>query len=161
MYSSTISSSFYEVKQKLRNFCLGYKTIHACKYNDLQHCPTCGKARYKVKHNRGKKVMYKILCYFLLVPWLQRLFVPQKGSTDMRWHRDKRVETDDVLWHAADVEGWKHFDSEFPDFASYPRNVHLRLTSDGFNPFRQMSTSYSTWHVVSLPYNLPPWKCMK
>ncbi|TYK11066.1 uncharacterized protein E5676_scaffold73G00520 [Cucumis melo var. makuwa] len=53
----------------------------------------------------------------------------------MRWHRDKRVETDDVLRHPADAEGWKHFDSEFPDFASDPRNVRLGLASDGFNPF--------------------------
>ncbi|KAA0063200.1 uncharacterized protein E5676_scaffold2774G00080 [Cucumis melo var. makuwa] len=48
---------------------------------------------------------------------------------------------DDVLKHLADVEGWKHFDSEYPDFASDPRNVHLGLASDGFNPFGQMSTS--------------------
>ncbi|KAL0560440.1 hypothetical protein IC582_000845 [Cucumis melo] len=79
----------------------------------------------------------------------------------MRWHREKRVEIDDVLRHPADAEGWKHFDSEFPDFASDPRNVRLGLASDGFNPFGQMSTSYSMWPVVLLPYNLPPWKCMK
>lgn len=22
-------------------------------------------------------------------------------------------------------------------------------------------SSYSTWHVVLMPYNLPPWMCMK
>ncbi|KAA0050464.1 CACTA en-spm transposon protein [Cucumis melo var. makuwa] len=61
----------------------------------------------------------------------------------MRWHRDKHVETDDVLIYPADAEGWKHFDSEYPDFASNPRDVCLGLASDGFNPFSQMSTSYS------------------
>ncbi|KAA0050361.1 uncharacterized protein E6C27_scaffold88G00930 [Cucumis melo var. makuwa] len=140
MCNSTIPSSFYEAKRKLRDLGLGYETIHACKYDfvlywkefaDLQHCPTCGEARYK------------------------------EGSADMRWHRDKRVETDDVLRHPADAEGWKHFDSKFPDFASDPRNVRLGLASNEFNPFGQMSTSYSMWHVVLLPYNLPPWKCMK
>ncbi|KAA0036797.1 acidic leucine-rich nuclear phosphoprotein 32 family member A-like [Cucumis melo var. makuwa] len=78
MCNSTIPSSFYEAKRKLRDLGLGYETIHACKYDcvlywkefaDLQHCPTCGEARYKVNHNRGKK--FRI--------------------------RDKRVETDDVL----------------------------------------------------------------
>ncbi|KAA0066398.1 uncharacterized protein E6C27_scaffold21G004740 [Cucumis melo var. makuwa] len=64
---------------------------------------------------------------------------------DMRCHMDKRVKTDDVLRHPADVEGWKHFDSEYPDFASDPQNVCLGLASDGFNPFGQMSTSYSIW----------------
>ncbi|KAA0051316.1 uncharacterized protein E6C27_scaffold55G00290 [Cucumis melo var. makuwa] len=75
--------------------------------------------------------------------------------------RDKRVETNDVLRHQADAEGWKHFDSEYPDFSSDSRNVHLGLASDWFNPFGQMSTSYSMWPVVLLPYNLPSWKCMK
>ncbi|TYK20349.1 uncharacterized protein E5676_scaffold228G00450 [Cucumis melo var. makuwa] len=78
----------------------------------------------------------------------------------MRWYRDKRVETDDVLRHPADAEDW-YFDSEYPDFASDPRNVRLGLASDRFKPFDQMSISYSMWHVVLLPYNLPPWKCMK
>ncbi|KAA0054454.1 Transposon, En/Spm-like protein [Cucumis melo var. makuwa] len=41
-------------------------------------------------------------------------------------------------------EGWKHFDSEFPEFASGPRNVRFGLTSDEFNPFGHMSTAYST-----------------
>ncbi|KAA0049900.1 uncharacterized protein E5676_scaffold105G00450 [Cucumis melo var. makuwa] len=63
--------------------------------------------------------------------------------------------------HPANAEGWKHFDSEFFDFVSDPQNVCLGLTSDGCNPFGQMSTSYSMWPVVLLPYNLPPWKCMK
>ncbi|KAA0062837.1 hypothetical protein E6C27_scaffold146G00040 [Cucumis melo var. makuwa] len=57
--------------------------------------------------------------------------------------RDNCVETDDVLRHLADAEGWKHFDYEFPDFSSDPRNVRLGLASDGLNPFGQMSTSYS------------------
>ncbi|TYK14781.1 uncharacterized protein E5676_scaffold1610G00210 [Cucumis melo var. makuwa] len=61
-------------------------------------------------------------------------------SADMKWHRDKCVETDDVLRHPADAEGWKHFDSEYPDFAFDPRN-------------------YVACCVT--PYNLPPWKCMK
>ncbi|TYK07729.1 uncharacterized protein E5676_scaffold105G001620 [Cucumis melo var. makuwa] len=51
------------------------------------------------------------------------LHVARLGFADMRWHRDKRVETNDVLRHQADAEGWKHFDSEYPDFSSDPRNV--------------------------------------
>ncbi|KAA0047438.1 uncharacterized protein E6C27_scaffold498G00310 [Cucumis melo var. makuwa] len=35
--------------------------------------------------------------------------------------RDKLVGTDDVLRHSADAEGWKHFDSEYLDFASNPQ----------------------------------------
>ena len=79
----------------------------------------------------------------------------------MRWHKDKRCETEGILRHPADAEGWKHFDEQYPCFASDARNVRLALSSDGFNPFGNMSTSYSMWPVILIPYNLPPWKCMK
>ena len=84
MYISIIPSSFYEAKQKLHDLDLGYKAIHACKYDcilywkefaDLQHCSTCGEARYMVNHNRGKKIPHKVLCHFPLVPRLHCLFV--------------------------------------------------------------------------------------
>nr|GEX16818.1 hypothetical protein CTI12_AA180240 [Tanacetum cinerariifolium] len=42
-----------------------------------------------------------------------------------------------------------------------PRNVRLALASDGFNPFKTMNVSYSTWPVIVIPYNLPPWYVMK
>ncbi|KAA0041231.1 uncharacterized protein E6C27_scaffold128G002010 [Cucumis melo var. makuwa] len=48
---------------------------------------------------------------------------------------DMRCETEGILRHPIDVEG--------------------------FNPFGNMSTSYSMWLVTLIPYNLPPWKCMK
>ncbi|XP_050940539.1 uncharacterized protein LOC127149371 [Cucumis melo] len=47
------------------------------------------------------------------------------------------------------------------DRISDARNVKLALASDGFNSFGNMSTSYSIWQVILIPYNLPPWNCMK
>jgi hypothetical protein len=41
------------------------------------------------------------------------------------------------------------------------RNVWPGLTVDGFNHFENMSTSHNTWPVMLVPYNLPPWMCMK
>ena len=35
------------------------------------------------------------------------------------------------------------------------------LATDGFNPYGNLSTSQSIWPVVLIPYNLPPWMCMK
>ncbi|XP_031120950.1 uncharacterized protein LOC116024191 [Ipomoea triloba] len=52
-------------------------------------------------------------------------------------------------------------DQEFPWFANDIRNVRLGLASDGFNPFGNMDNSYSMWPVILIPYNLPPWMCMK
>ena len=55
----------------------------------------------------------------------------------------------------------KHFDNKYSDFSSEPRNVRFDLAVDGFNPFGNMSLSYSMWPVVLTTYNLPPWVCMK
>ncbi|KAK2656875.1 hypothetical protein Ddye_009927 [Dipteronia dyeriana] len=63
--------------------------------------------------------------------------------------------------HASDSEVWKDFDLEYMSFAMDGRNVRLGITSDGFNPFGNMSNSYSMWPVFVVPYNLPPWKCIK
>ncbi|WVZ18489.1 hypothetical protein V8G54_005811 [Vigna mungo] len=58
-------------------------------------------------------------------------------------------------------EAWKTFSVMHPEFALDPRNVRLGLASDGFNPFGTMSSTYSIWPVFLIPYNLPPWLCMK
>nr|GEV44462.1 hypothetical protein [Tanacetum cinerariifolium] len=83
-----------------------------------------------------------------------------KTTKDMRWH-DMGLTKDRKLRHPADGLTWKAFDARYPKFASDPRSVRLGLVSDGFNPFCTMSTSYSTWTVVLIPYNLPPWIYMK
>ncbi|XP_075658768.1 uncharacterized protein LOC142628587 [Castanea sativa] len=63
--------------------------------------------------------------------------------------------------HLADSDAWKMFDSTHLQFSSDPRNVRLGLVADGFNPFGILSTTHSTWPVMLVPYNLPPWLCMK
>jgi len=68
---------------------------------------------------------------------------------------------DGVLRHPADGKAWKSFDLLHLEFSADRGNVRLGLTSDGFNPFGNMSTSHSTWPVMLVPYNLPPWMCMK
>ncbi|KAG8501221.1 hypothetical protein CXB51_003352 [Gossypium anomalum] len=135
-----------------------------------QSCHVCGKSRWMnsntedVNTDEGgaqlRKKPVKVLRYFPLIPRLQRLFMSSKTAESMRWHNDQWTD-DGLLRHPADSLAWKSFDSKFPSFASDPRNVRLGLAADGFNPFKIMSTSYSTWPVVLVPYNLPPWICMK
>ncbi|GJX83293.1 hypothetical protein Tco_0332774 [Tanacetum coccineum] len=60
-----------------------------------------------------------------------------------------------------DGGAWKKFDMKYPDFAKEPRNVRLGLCADGFNPFGNLSQTYSMWPVILTTYNLPPWLCMK
>ncbi|XP_050281315.1 uncharacterized protein LOC126722213 [Quercus robur] len=78
----------------------------------------------------------------------------------MKWHVNGRTD-DGVMRHPADSDAWKMFDNKHLHFSSDPRNVRLGLAADGFNPFGIMSISHSTWPVMLVPYNLPPWLCMK
>ena len=78
----------------------------------------------------------------------------------MRWHDEGRTK-DGKIRHPADAECWKDLDARYPDFAADPRNPRIGIGSDGVNPFRSMSSKHSTWPVMLIPYNLPPWICMK
>lgn len=177
----TLPSSFYEVKKIINDLGLGYTKIDACP-NDCQlyyketasldSCAICGTSRWKSTENdvesnasaiskkKVKKISAKVLRHFPLKPRLQRLFMSSKTSSLMRWHQEHRT-NDGVMRHPADSPAWKTFDFEHKEFSSEPRNVRLGLASDGFNPFRTMSTTHSTWPVILIPYNLPPWMCMK
>ncbi|XP_070020356.1 uncharacterized protein LOC142180916 [Nicotiana tabacum] len=130
--------SFYETKKIVEGLGLKYEKIHACP-ND------CMLFR---KEFANKNVNECKVC----------------GAS--RWKNDARKllakrNKDGVLRHPADSEAWKIFDSKYPEFAGDPRNVCLGLASDGFNPFGTIRTVNSTWPVILMPYNLPPWMCMK
>ncbi|XP_060213848.1 uncharacterized protein LOC132641015 [Lycium barbarum] len=180
---NVLPNSIYEVQKIIKDLGLDYVKIDACvnncilyrkKYADLEQCPKCGEKRWIVRKekdtddevasrnltNKNKGISRKILQYFSLIPRLQRLYMTKQTVEDMRWHKNKRVE-DGVLRHPADSLVWKTFDEEHPTFALDPRSVRLGLASDGFNPFGSMSNAYSMWPVVLIPYNLPPWLCMK
>ncbi|XP_028103364.1 uncharacterized protein LOC114302527 [Camellia sinensis] len=162
----TVPWTLYDVKKFLRDLGLGYETIHSCKNDcalfwkesvNLEKCPTCDACRYKLNDDGGKKIPHKVLRYFPLTPRLKILYMSKKTAADMRWHNEKRVD-DDILRHPADGEAWKDFDKQHPTFSDDSRNVRLGLATDGFNPFGNMSTLYSMWPVILMPYNLPPWR---
>ncbi|XP_015970415.1 uncharacterized protein LOC107493896 [Arachis duranensis] len=136
-------------------------------------CKQCGTSRWKQKTRKGSVMKLKILVrkngkplpektlrYFPLIPRLQRLFMCSKTSSDMLWHKEAD-NNDEYLRHPRDAEAWKDFDAKYPDFSNDARSVRLALASDSFNPFRNMSTTYSIWPMILIPYNLPPWLCMK
>ncbi|XP_030946005.1 uncharacterized protein LOC115970519 [Quercus lobata] len=169
----------YEAKKIVRDLGLGYEKIHACpndcmlfwKENvNLDACPCCEESRWKpneasvtnnnASSSKGKKKAAKILRWFPLKPRLQRLFLSPDLASSMKWHANGRTE-DGVMRHPADSDAWKMFDTTHLQFSSKPRNVRLGLAADGFNPFGMLSTTHSTWPVMLVPYNLPPWLCMK
>ncbi|CAN6678591.1 unnamed protein product [Malus baccata var. baccata] len=157
-------------QKMLKGLGLGYEKIHACVNNcilfykeniQLDKCPVCNEPRFKMtSQNRKTKIPQKVMRYLPLKPRLQRLYMSMHTTTDMRWHKERRV-NDDVMRHHADGEAWKEFDRMYPDFAADPRNIRLGLATDGFNPFGVLNQTHSIWPIVVFPYNLPPWKCMK
>nr|GEY66257.1 hypothetical protein [Tanacetum cinerariifolium] len=76
--------------------------------------------------------------------------VPKKHGTGKYTEPSK-------MQHSVDGRAWKDFDTKYSDFAAEPRNVRLGLDADGFNPFGNLTQSYSMWSVILKTYNLPQW----
>jgi hypothetical protein len=173
---ANLPKTYYEAKKIIRSLGLDYMKIHACPkdcmlfrgdYAKKDFCHVCESSRWKVdKKNassvepKGKRKPAKVLRYFPLIPRIQRLFSTSKTSDDMRWHDEARIK-DGKLRHPANGDAWKEFDNRHRDFVGDARNVRLGLASDGFNPFGNKNLKHSTWPVMLVPYNLPPWICMK
>nr|GEV64602.1 hypothetical protein [Tanacetum cinerariifolium] len=68
---------------------------------------------------------------------------------------------DRKLRHLAYPPQWRKIDNRFDKFGAEIRNIRFGLSSDGINPFENMSSNHSTWPVLLCVYNLPPWLCMK
>ncbi|XP_063942812.1 uncharacterized protein LOC108203257 [Daucus carota subsp. sativus] len=176
-----LPSYFSVAKKMIRDLGLDYEKIHACpndcmlywsENKDEIKCKFCGASRWvvpkkdsrapsstKVQEN-SSKIPAKVLRYFPLKPRLQRLFMCKEYSELMKWHAVGRTK-DGKLRHPADAEGWRSMDASHSKFAAEIRNVRLGLAADGVNPYRSMNISHSTWPVVLVNYNLPPWLIMK
>jgi hypothetical protein len=179
-----VPNTLDKIRKVVRDLGLDYEKIHAC-VNDCvlfrgvhekaDKCPTCGESRWKNTDPAGdskdngttdgrvkkkKLIPCKILRYFPLIPRLRRLYMNAKTSKDMSWHSEDLVQ-DGKMRHPANSLAWKHVNDENPAFTDDPRNVRLGLASDGFNPFGMLNVSYTTWPVILIPYNLPPWMCLK
>jgi hypothetical protein len=129
-------------------------------------CLEYGQSRFiEVVTQDGEKVMIEIthkqLHYFPITPHLKRLFISKRTVRHMRWHKEGIRDNDGVIVHPSDGEAWKVLGRFDADFASDARNVHFRLTTDGFDPFSTNSAPYSCWPVFVVPYNLPPSLYMK
>ncbi|XP_056698249.1 uncharacterized protein [Spinacia oleracea] len=165
--------SNYYAKKLMCPFGLEYKKIHACpndcllyhkKYENLDKCPRCGVLRYKRKGVSEGKNVYpaKVLWYLPIIPRFKRLFSIKKDARNLRWHADPdRRKRDGLLRHPANSPQWKTIDKLHDTFGKEPRNLRLGLCTDGMNPFGTLSSQHSTWPVLLVIYNLPPWLCMK
>ncbi|WVZ49430.1 hypothetical protein U9M48_000795 [Paspalum notatum var. saurae] len=137
----------YEAKEVVCPIGLEVQKIHACPNDcilyrgkaleDLEACPVCKASRYKIRRDDSGDVEGE--------PPRKR--IPAKE--------------DDMLRHPADGSQWRKVDRMYPKFAEDARNIRFGLSTDGMNPFSEMSSSHSTWPVTLCMYNLPPWLCLK
>lgn len=147
---------------------MDYDRIEACvndcvlfrkEYASLDSCPLCGEARYK-EGMQSATVPRKVLRHFPLIPRIQHMFRSKGSSELLTWHALNRS-TDGIMRVPADSPAWKHVEETWPEFRHEPRSLRLGLATDGVNPFGVRSTSWSTWPVVIVNYNLPPWETTK
>ena len=162
-----LPKNYHAAKSMIRKLGLNYNTIHACErgcvlfrgpYENDVRCPKCNKARYK---DIEKKKPWKVLRHFSLIPRFKRMFRSPAISKLIVWHSNNRS-TDDMVRHPCDSKAWQHVhDNVDPTFGLDAWNVHMGLAADGVNPFKLHRSTWSTWPVMLLYYNLPPWLTTK
>jgi hypothetical protein len=101
--------------------------------------------------------------YLPVIDRLRALFENPEDAKLMSWHAlVERMKDDGKLRHPSDGTQWKRFDTKLPkEFSEEARNVRFVLSTDGMNPFGDLSSSHNTWPVILTIYNLPPWLCEK
>jgi hypothetical protein len=78
----------------------------------------------------------------------------------MTWHNSNQS-TYGKVRHAPNNKAWAHINATWPEFATDPMHIQLGLTTNGFNSFGEKSSSWSTWPVMFLNYNLTLWLVTK
>ena len=102
----------------------------------------------------------KVASYFPLIPHLRRLFASSKDAKLISWHMEGR-KIDNYILHPVDSTQWHLIDWKYKKFSDDPRSLRFALSTDGMNPFGQMSSLHSVWPVLLSIYNVPPWLCNK
>jgi len=134
----------------------------------MSKCPRCRVSRYKVKddeecssnENSKKGTPVKVLWYLPIVPRFKCLFANGDDAKDLTWLANGR-NCNKMVRHLTDCSQWKKIDHLFSDFGKEPRNLRLALANDGMNPYGNLNTQHSSWPILLVIYNLPPWLCIK
>ena len=134
----------------------------------MSKCPICGTSQYKVKdeeesssdENSKKGPPTKVLWYLPIIPRFKHLFANEDDTKDLTWHANGRI-SDGMVCHPIDSSQWKKINRLYLGFGKEARNLRLRLTTDGMNPFGDLSIKHNLWPTLIVIYNLPPCLCIK
>jgi hypothetical protein len=164
--NNTLPRSHYKARKYLSKLGMTYNSIDACRngcclfrkeLEDARECPICKVPRYTSQNSRRP---VKVLRHFPLILCLKRLFRCTRLAELTKWHVSRTREGNNVEC-VPDSKAWDHINHVFLDFGCKDRNVKLGMVLDGVNPFSNQSLNHSTWPVVMLNYNLPPWLVTK
>ncbi|XP_066161956.1 uncharacterized protein [Oryza sativa Japonica Group] len=114
-------------------------------------CPTCGASRYKSNSNTGlepsdttkgtqRKISQLVMWYLPVKDRIKRIYSNPRDAELMCWHEERRKK-DGMIQHPVDSRQWINFDAQYREFAKDPQNIRFALSTDGVNPFGDMSSS--------------------
>ena len=147
---------------------MDYQAIDACpndhmvyygKYASENKFPQCEISRYRTDQVT-KKVLRKFIRYIPIITLFQQLFKCQSIAEFMDFHAKNRSGYG-VLCMPANGSALKCIEEKWPIFKEEPHNVRISLAVDDVNPFGELRSTYSMWHVFVINNNLPPWMSMK
>jgi hypothetical protein len=112
-------------------------------------CLKCGKLRYVDVINDNDEtttteVIHRQVRYMPIAPRLKRMFLSERTTIHMRWHKDGERENKEVMVHPPDSDAWKALDNFDLEFAQDVRNIRIGLATDGFTPFGDNASLYSS-----------------
>ena len=160
---NNLTRTTYETKRMVMKMGLEHVPIHCCpaghvlyegeENKDLEECPKCSQPRYVPGSN---KVPVKVLRYFPIIPRLQRLFRCREVAKLLKYHSANQSEDGMVrsVLHSEQCASVAEIDPRFPQKDT---NLYLGLVADGVNPFGNQNLRHSTWPLLTVMYNLPPW----
>jgi hypothetical protein len=80
----------------------------------------------------------------------------------LQFHTDHPNTNPRVMKSVAASPAWKHINTDVDNsFGQESRNLRFGMALDGVNPFPHTHTTHSTWPVLMLIYNLPPYLVTK
>jgi hypothetical protein len=120
-------------------------------------CPKCNSNRFM---DGSQSIPWKVIRHFPLIPRLLQMYRCKTLAELLVWHKNGSS-SDGLVRSVLDSKRWKHIDEKWLDFANEPHNIRLGLVLNGINAFGDLNSCHSTWPVILLNYNLPPWLVTK
>jgi hypothetical protein len=161
--SNLLPHSTYQMKRMIMKMGLQHKAIHCypighilyegADNEDLVECPTCAAPRYIEGSNN---MPVKVLRYFPIIPRFQRMFRCPEIAKLLKWHAANHS-PNGIMRSVVDSEQWASVKDIDPNFVNDDRNLYLGLVGDGVNPYGNQSVRHSSWPLLVVIYNLPPW----